>query len=402
MKVTLGLLAALLITGSSISFFKYERDVPAVTSSGQHYVVVDDGMWQHARPGLNDLRLYSADREIPYVLETERDSSETDQKAIRVLQPATVGGKTQVLLDMSALSEYDRVARELSTKNFVAHARVSGQDDPHGARWASLGITTLYDLSDEKLGSNATLQIPLTTYKFLQVTVDNSVKPSDVRGGTAGITRAQKAVWRNLGTGLATAQQGKDTIVTFSVLENAPVERVVFEMDPAQPNFRRDVEIQGDKGNWYGSGDISRVHIQRNGQRIDVERTSLDIRGTGQGTLRAVIHNGDDAPLKITGARLEQYERRIYFDAASGAEYRLYYGDMGLGAPVYDYAKLFHKDAGASEVPSGAEVANSAYTGRPDERPWSERHPAVLWAAIIAAVLILGGIALKSMRAATP
>jgi hypothetical protein len=283
----------------------------------------------------------------------------------------------------------------------VAHARVSGQDDPHGARWASLGITTLYDLSDEKLGRNATLQIPLTTYKFLQVTVDNSVKPSDVRGGTAGITRAQKAVWRNLGTGLATAQQGKDTIVTFSVLENAPVERVVFEMDPAQPNFRRDVEIQGDQGNWYGSGDISRVHIQRNGQRIDVERTSLDIRGTGQGTLRAVIHNGDDAPLKITGARLEQYERRIYFDAASGAEYRLYYGDLGLGAPVYDYAKLFHKDAGASEVPSGAEVANSAYTGRPDERPWSERHPAVLWAAIIAAVLILGGIALKSMRAAT-
>jgi hypothetical protein len=120
-------------------------------------------MWQHARPGLNDLRLYSADREIPYVLETERDSSETDQKAIRVLQPATVGGKTQVLLDMSALSEYDRVALELSTKNFVAHARVSGQDDPHGARWASLGITTLYDLSDEKLGRNATLQIPLTT-----------------------------------------------------------------------------------------------------------------------------------------------------------------------------------------------------------------------------------------------
>jgi len=42
MKVTLGLLAALLITGSSISFFKYERDVPGVTSSGQHYVVVDD------------------------------------------------------------------------------------------------------------------------------------------------------------------------------------------------------------------------------------------------------------------------------------------------------------------------------------------------------------------------
>jgi len=48
-----------------------------------------------------------------------------------------------------------------------------------------------------------------------------------------------------------------------------------------------------------------------------------------------------------------------------------------------------------------AEEANSAYTGRPDDRPWSERHPAVLWAAIIAAVLILGSIAVRSMKGAT-
>jgi hypothetical protein len=49
----------------------------------------------------------------------------------------------------------------------------------------------------------------------------------------------------------------------------------------------------------------------------------------------------------------------------------------------------------------GPEVSNPAYTGRPDDRPWSERHPIVLWIAIIAAVVVLGGLALRSMRAAT-
>jgi hypothetical protein len=68
---------------------------------------------------------------------------------------------------------------------------------------------------------------------------------------------------------------------------------------------------------------------------------------------------------------------------------------------VYDYAKLFQKNAAANQVALGSEAANPVYAGRPDERPWSERHPAVLWAAIVAAVLILGGNALKSMRAAT-
>jgi hypothetical protein len=48
------------------------------------------------------------------------------------------------------------------------------------------------------------------------------------------------------------------------------------------------------------------------------------------------------------------------------------------------------------------EQANAAYRGRPDDRPWSERHPAVLWVAIVVAVAILGTIALRSMKTATP
>ncbi len=400
-RTTLGLLAALLAASSSTSYFNYQRQLQAINSSGQHYAVVDETIWQHARPDLDDLRIYSAEKEIAYRLTIEQGSSETEQKQCRVLQPGTVGGKTQFLLDMSGIPEYDRIELKLGTKNFVAHARVEGEDDPHGAKWAVLGTTTLYDLSDERLGHNSTLQIPLTTYKYLRVTVDSPVKPSEVQGGTAGITRAQKAVWRDLSGDPKQTQEGKDTILTFSIPGNVPVERVILSVDPGQQNFLRGMEVQGDKGQWFGTGEIRRVHMQRNGQKIDTEQTSLDLRGTSQGTLKLMIHNGDDATLKITGARLQHYERRIYFDADSGARARLYYGDAKLESPVYDYAKLFQKDANASQVPLGDEEANATYTGRPDERPWSERHPAVLWVAIVAAVLILGSIALRSMKGAT-
>ena len=401
MRTTLGLLAALLVSIPSISYFNHQRQMQSINSSGQHYAVVDETLWQHARPNLDDLRIYSAEKEIPYRLTTEQGSSEIEQRQCRVLQPGMVGGKTQFLLDMSGVPEYDRIELMLGTKNFVAHAHAEGQDDPHGAKWAVLGTTTLYDLSDEKLGRNYALQIPLTTYKYLRVTVDSPVKPSDVESGTAGITRAQKAVWRDLSSDPMRTQQGKDTVLTFSVPGNVPVERVSLSIDPAQRNFLRGMEVQGDKGGWFGSGDISRVHMQRNGQKIDTERTSLDLRGTTQGAMKVIIHNGDDAPLKITGARLQQYERRIYFDADSGAQPKIYYGDAKLETPIYDYAKLFQKDANAAQVQLGAEEANAAYTGRPDDRPWSERHPAVLWVAVIAAVLILGSIALRSMKAPT-
>src|SRR5215470_15845382 len=138
MKICLGLLALVLWAGPSISYFKYQRPVES-TGAGQHYFVVDETVWEHARPDLGDLRLFAGQTETPYTLEIERGSLEQDHQALKVLQQSTVGGKTQFLIDMSGIAEYDHVLVNLTTRNFVAHAQVEGQDDLHGARWANLG-----------------------------------------------------------------------------------------------------------------------------------------------------------------------------------------------------------------------------------------------------------------------
>jgi hypothetical protein len=118
-------------------------------------------------------------------------------------------------------------------------------------------------------------------------------------------------------------------------------------------------------------------------------------------TLKVVIHNGDDPPLKLSGLRLQQHERRIYFNSDSSGPLALFYGDEKLESPVYDYAKLFQEEKSAAAAQMGAETVNAAYTGRPDERPWSERHPAVMWIAIAGAVLVLGALALRSLKTAS-
>ena len=180
MKLSAGILAGFLASLPMISYFRYERQIQPANSGGQHYAVVDEAIWSHARPNLGDLRLYATGKEIPFALTLEMGNSKSEQKTLRILQPATVLGKTQFLLDMTDAPEYDRVQLNLATKNFVARALIEGQDGPHGNQWAELGKTTLYDLTDEKLGHNSTLQIPLSTYRFLRVTVDAAVKPSEV------------------------------------------------------------------------------------------------------------------------------------------------------------------------------------------------------------------------------
>jgi len=394
------LAAVVLFAGPSISYFQYQRPVQ-LSGAGQHYIIVDEAVWKHARPDLGDLRLYAGQTETPYALVTERGSQQRQRTQVPVLQQSRVAGRTQFLIDMSALAEYDHVNLELAAKNFVAHARVEGSDDLHGKRWASLGDSILYDLSKENLGGNSMLRLPRATYKYLRVSIDGPVKPQDVLGATSEMAEEQTALWRDVSSAPKQEQNGKDTALTFDVAENVPVERVIFAVDATQPNFQRRIEIQNEKGGWIGSGEINRIHMVRGGQKIDSEDQDVAFSSSGQKIIKVVVHNGDDPPLKLTGIRLQQLERRVYFDASAQGQPALYYGDEKLEQPVYDYAKLFLRDKAAVPAQLGPEVSNAAYTGRPDDRPWSERHPMVLWIAIIAAVVTLGGVALRSMRGAT-
>jgi len=42
---------------------------------------------------------------------------------------------------------------------------------------------------------------------------------------------------------------------------------------------------------------------------------------------------------------------------------------------------------------------NPAYTGRPDDRPWSERHQVILWIAMLLAVALLAVLAIRGLNA---
>jgi hypothetical protein len=401
MRTGLKLMALAWMAGAAVSYFQYERPVQTTGTGVQSYVAVDETLWSHSHAALGDLRLYAGDMEVPYAVVTECGSSEHATRNIRVLQPGTIGGKTRFFLDMEGLVEYDRIDLTLASRNFVVKAEVEGQDDLHGPQWVALGRTVLYDLSDDHLGGNSTLRLPVTAYKYLRVTVEGQIKPADVQGASASVRHEEKEVWRGIGGAPASETRGKDNVFTFTVPGNVPVERIEFDVDSAQPDFLRSVEVENQNQERLGSGEISRIHTVRHGQRIDVEQSGFTLYTSHAGTVRVRVRNGDDQPLKITSVRLQQYERRLYFNPPAAGALRLFYGDEKLGAPVYDYAKLFQKDTQASEAKLGPEQANSAYTGRPDERPWSERHPAVLWLAIILAVIVLGAMALRSMRTAT-
>ena len=141
-----------------------------------------------------------------------------------------------------------------------------------------------------------------------------------------------------------------------------------------------------------------RLRLNRAGQSVVSQDLTIDLYTQAAKRLKVAIQNGDDKPLPIESVRPLSFERRIYFDPSGKINLQLYYGDPKLGSPAYDYAKFFQQSPNAAIAQLGQPEANPQFTGRPDDRPWSERHQTVLWAAMIAAVALLGALALRGIK----
>jgi hypothetical protein len=394
----------------AIPYFTNVRQVQIAQADRQNFFVVDPELWNHSRPDLGDLRLYDGDSPVQYALSEQRAGVSSEEVKARILNLGSVSGHTEFDLDVTGIAEYDRIRLQLDARDFVATASVSGGDEAGKAREVELAPSTLYDFSKEQLGSNFILKLPPSSFRFLHIRLAPGIRPQQVKGAAIFNLREQKARWTQVGSCAAPQQKQHITVIVCDIPPRVPLNRIALEIAPDQVNFRRTVNVEDDKGVQLASGEISRVRVNHAGtlvtaENLTVDDLALNLAGNvagNSGKLTLAIDNGDNPPLAVTAAEPMTLERRIYFDPEGKTALRLYYGDEKLASPVYDYARFFHEDASPAEAELSAGSHNAQYTGRPDERPWSERHMGILWGAMIVAVLGLAVLALRGLRAEHP
>lgn len=382
---------------AAIPYFTNVRDVQIAQPGSQNYFVVDEELWTHSGPDLGDLRLMDGDTPVQYALSAQSGGTTSEEVEAKILNLGSVSGHTEFDLDAQGLAEYDRIRLRLDAHDFVATASVSGGSEPGKANEVQLTPSTLYDFTKEQLGSNFQLKLPASSFRYLHIKLSPGISAQQVKGANIFNLREQQARWVQVGACGAPRQKQHITIIACSLAPRVPLNRIAFQVAPGQVNFRRSVLLEDDKDATFASGEISRVRVNRGGTLVVNEELSIAASG-GASQFTIAIDNGDNPPLKVSGAELLSIERRVYFDPQGKSTLRLYYGDEKLPAPVYDYARFFHQDASAAEARLGPGAHNAQYAGRPDERPWSERHPAVLWSVMLVAVAVLALLAFRGLR----
>jgi len=389
---------------------RYRRQI-SPAQGGQTCTVLDAATLAHAAPFLKDLRLYgsgaSGVREIPYVL-TLSEAQQAESEPARILNLGMRGHAVEFDLVMPG-RPYTEVVLDLAGQNFIATAAVTGRSASGSSRATRLGEFNVFDLSSQHLSRSTTLHFQESSFPILHIVLTASAAsegsftatPQMVRGASVPPSREAQTLFTVAAQTSTIEQRGRETIAHFHLPERIPIERVSFVLDPRfTANFSRDILVSshapGTPSTTEDSigGTIQRVKMTREDREISEQQLSmpatLGANLQAAADIDVAVKNGDDPPLKIASVKLEMRRRDLCFQAIAGEQITLFYGDSQISAPVYDLARTYTPSAHSAAAPLGLEELNPAWRPRPDDRPYTERHPQLLWIALL---LVVGSLA---------
>jgi hypothetical protein len=386
--------------------WKYFRDISSSHEGALNYIAVGPDVLAHSAANIPDLRILDeSGAETAYVLRTSIGVAKTESWTATIRENSFVPGKyTQLVLDLGVYPRFHNAVRlETPETDFIWWAEVDASDDARTWRIVK-ERAPISRFRKESLEGNQTLRYSENNARFLRVQIREDDKQFPVTGAAVlPSSLSQRNIipeqWIELQAPRAPdAASSKETTVWTLDLGNTNVPISAFEFTTRQEDFYRAVRISvsADGKEWSGAGGGEIYRYMGDSRREELLR--VPVYGyPGVRYWRLEILNGNDAPLSNVMLSASMVPRLVLFRPAAGHSYRLAYGNEKAQSPSYDLPRTLHisatEEAFADSL--GPEKENGGYR---DPRPFSERHPEVLWSSLALAVVLLGYTALRTLR----
>lgn len=400
-------------TGAALPIEKHAlvRPIEGVDAAGDHRVDVDLDLYRESRAEelLADVRIAGPDgAEVPYVLREPGAAHSSGRIAATMLDPGVdAAGVAQATWALDAPgTRHCRVELSVIGGSFLREARVETGTDPRSLSEVARGAYVYRIPQGSETVEHLSVRYPLSRAALVRIRLVPEGAPArdaaaDVRitgGAVSCETQAPAELPALLPLAIVETQrdsEAKTTLVTLDAgADGAPLEAVL--LDVSTPEFSRRVDVASTtyRAVWpaVGSGMIHR--IRPHGESgPSLASTRIPLNPTRKRFLRLTIHDGDSAPLSLSGAQGEVRAREVVFRAAQPGPHRLYVGDALGKRPSYDLVDLL--DHTVRERPPaarlGAAAANLALGAAPVARdlPFTERHRTAIGGALAVGLLAL-------------
>jgi hypothetical protein len=391
--------------------WRYSRTIEAGRADALNYVTLDREVFSHSENQLADLRIIDdLGQELPFEVRSQITPPPQPVRVGATLRENSFvpGHFTQVVLDLGERAGFHNSVRVQTTESdFINWVEVAASDDAH--QWRIVNARApISRFRKENLEGNQLVRYSENNARYLRVRIQEAAHTFEVTGmdvfSSPAITTETPAEKGALLTALllpdsnGAPSQSQWTVDAGSAA--IPIAR--FNFETTQPEFYRAVRLLNstDQKEWQsvGGGEIHRFLVNgRTEEALGVQCYEM----WGPRYWRVEVLNASDAPLSEVRLSLTMPLRFVLFHPVQNRSYRLIYGNFRATAPQYDLARTLHIQPNEVMAHLGlrAEEATSNYA---DPRPFTERHPDLLWIALAIAVILLGTAALRAMRAPAP
>jgi len=391
--------------------WRYSRSLELPRVDRLNYITLDRQVFAHSENRLADLRIVDdSGHEIPYEVRSQITPPSSPVKVPATLRENSfVPGKfTQVVLDLGERAGFhNRLRVQTPESDFINWVEVAVSDDAHVWRIVN-ARAPISRFRKENLEGSQTVNYSENNARYLRMRIQESGHPFQVTEAEIFSSPAVKEKGPEQPAILLLASQTPDQSSGSSQTQwtvdlgsgNIPVEKFSFET--SQPESYRAVRIltSSDEKEWQPAGG-GEVHRYVAGGKTEESLSVASYESWGPRYWRVQILNSNDAPLSSVRLSIVLPARFVLFHPGPNRSYRLIYGNARATAPQYDLARTLQIPAieSIAHVSMASEETTSNYA---DPRPFTERHPNLLWIALGLAVVLLGTVALRALRAPAP
>jgi len=385
----------------------YSRSIGSPRSGILNYLTLDRDDFTHSENYLADLRVIDdLGNEQPYIV---RNSIVPLSEPVSL--PATLrensfvrGQFTQVLVDLGERANFHNSLRvQTPESDFINWVEIAASDDAHLWRIVK-PRAPISRFRKENLEGSQTIRYSENNARYLRLRIQEPTHQFPVTG--VEVLASQVAQKETLAVGavpliamLPPGPAGAPSQTQWTAdLGSAaiPVAELNFETD--QPEFYRAVRIltSTDEKEWQAAGGGEIYRYTTAGKAEESLRVPC-CEPWGARYWRVEILNGNDAPLSSVRMSIAMRLRFVFFRPRENRTYRLLSGNARASAPQYDFARTLRIQPNEEllHLTLGPEETTTNYA---DPRPFTERHPNLLWLALGIAIVLLGYAALRALR----
>lgn len=401
------------VGAESVANWAYYSDVrqPLAVSVPWIDFVLPPAVFDEARYDLQDLRLYSGEREVPFALRVRVEKSIKDPyPADEFNRTEGPNGSSEISLDLNRSDiEHNRVEIGVPGINYRRQVELEGSDD--GSTWRLVQQQPLvyFERGGEKLRDDS-ITYPPSRYRYLRARVhrDPLVDKDPVPVESIRVFRRLEIPGERLRLTAELGPRqpvrtdrgpGSAWVMTLGG-RKTPVDRI--ELEVADSDFVRDYEIE------VGGLPDSREPFVRIATGVWQRRAGdpikplvADFPETRAARVRVSVTDHRNPPLQVRNAAYSAPARQLVFAPLEpGQPLRLYFGYAKATEAAYDFARNLPErlEPEPARAELGARQENPVYV--PEPLPLTERWPALIYAVLSAVILVLGGILVSLSRAA--